>query len=178
MRVRECKVNDALLKMAYSDDSVNVEDRRDCDLQLQFLRFAQHPVHRVATYFFSMVHAQTGEELGNINLRVNSAPHIERYAGQVGFSVHEAHRGHRYAARSVSLLVSIAKELGFARLWITCDPENVASRRTLELAGAELIETVDVPSDCIIFQSGHLRKCRYRLDLNKFQGVTDRNGIR
>jgi len=164
--------------MGCSDDSVNLEDRRDRDLQLQFLRFAQHPVHRVATYFFHMVHAQTGEELGNINLRVSSIPHIERYAGHVGFSVHEAHRGQGYAARSVALLVPIAKELGFASLWITCDPENAASRRTLELAGAEFMETVDVPSDCIIFQSGHLRKCRYRLDLKKFRGATDRNDIR
>jgi len=78
-----------------------------------------------------MVRAQTGEELGNINLRVSSIPHIERYAGHVGFSVHEAHRGHRYAARSVALLVPIAKELGFAVLWITCDPENAALWRSL-----------------------------------------------
>ena len=162
-------------EMGYSHDSVNLEDRRDRDLQLQFLRFAQHPVHGVATYFFRMVHAQTGEELGNINLRVGSTPHVERYAGHLGFSVHEAHRGHRYAARSVALLGPIANEIGFASLWITCDPENVASRRTLELAGAEFIETVDVPHDCIIFESGHLRKCRYWLDLNKLQSVTDRN---
>jgi len=162
------------MEMGCSEHSVNLEDRRDRDLQLQFLRFAQHPVHGVATYFFRMVHAQTGEELGKINLRVSSAPHIERYAGHVGFSVHEAHRGHSYAARSVALLVPIANELGFAGFWITCDPENAASRRTLERVGAEYVETVDVPSDSIIFQSGHLRKCRYRLDLSKFGGATDR----
>ena len=151
--------------MGFPDNSVNLEERRDRDLRLQFLQFAQHPVHRVATYFFRMVHAHTGEELGKINLRLGSSPHIERYAGHVGFLVYEAHRGHRYAARSVRLLASIARELGFVSLWITCDPGNNASRRSLELAGAELIETVDVPADCVIFQSGQLRKCRYRLDL-------------
>ena len=67
----------------------------------------------------------------------------------------------------------IAKELGFASLWITCDPENAASKRTLELVGAEFIETVDVPSDCIIFQGGHLRICQYRLDLNEFLSAID-----
>jgi predicted acetyltransferase len=114
--------------------------------------------------------------LATSHLRVGSTPHIERYAGHLGFSVHEAHRGHRYAARSVALLGPIAKEMGFASLWITCNPENMASRRTLELAGAEFIEIVDVPPDFIIFQSGHLRKCRYLLDLKKLHGVTDRNG--
>ena len=59
-------------------------------------------------------------------------------------------------------------EILLAEATITCGPENAASRRTLELVGAEFVETVGVPSDCIIFQSGHLRKCRYRLDLNEF----------
>jgi predicted acetyltransferase len=151
-----------------SDNDVQIKDLRDRDLQLQFLRLDEHPFHRVPTYFFGMVHADTNDELGNINLRVSSTPHIERYAGHIGYSVYEAYRGHHYAARSVVLLAPVSKELGFASLWITCDPENAASRRTLELAGAELVETVDVPSDCIIFKSGHPRKCRYQLDLDRF----------
>ena len=151
--------------MESSGNSVNLEERSDDDLSLRLLELAQHPVHRVPTYFFRMVHAHTGEEIGTINLRLGYSPHIERYAGQVGFSVNEAHRGQHYAARSVRLLAPIAKELGFVALWITCDPENTASRRSLERAGAELIETVEVPADCVIFQTGHSRKCRYRLDL-------------
>jgi predicted acetyltransferase len=151
-----------------SDNQVQIEDQRDRDLQLHFLRFDVHPFHRVPTYFFRMVHADTNDELGNTNLRVSSTPHIERYAGHIGYSVYEPYRGHRYAARSLVLLAPMSRELGFASLWITCDPENAASRRTLELAGAELIETVDVPSDCIIFKTGHPRKCRYQLDLNRF----------
>jgi predicted acetyltransferase len=148
---------------------VQIEDLRDGDLQLQFLRVAEHPIHRVATYFFRMVQADTNDELGNINLRVSSTPHIERYAGHIGYAVLERYRGHHYAARSVVLLKPLSKELGFARLWVTCDPENVASRRTLEFAGAEFVETVDVHPDCIIYKSGHPRKCRFRLDLDKFQ---------
>jgi hypothetical protein len=69
----------------------------DGELVLQFLRFEEHPVHRVPTYYFRMIHAETGEELGGINLRCSSIPHIERYAGHIGFSVHEPQRGHRYA---------------------------------------------------------------------------------
>ena len=110
-----------------------------------------------------MLDAGTGEELGTINLRVGSTPHIERYAGHIGYAVHPAHRGHRYAARAVLLLIPLAGRLGIDPLWITCDPENTASRKTLELAGAEFVAIVDVPEDCIIRQRGHPRKCRYRL---------------
>lgn len=112
-----------------------------------------------------MIHATTREELGAINLRVASSRHIEFYAGHIGYSVYSVHRGHRYASRSLRLLMPVARSLGLNTLWITCDPENIASRRTLDLAGAQFVEVVDVPENCVIFQSGHVRKCRYRLDL-------------
>jgi len=137
----------------------------DGELVLQFLRLEEHPVHNVPTYYFRMIHAKTGEELGGINLRCSSIPHIEWYAGHIGFFVHEPHRGHRYAARSVRLLLFVAKQMDFDSIWITCDPENIASRLSLELAGAKLVEVVDVPADCVINKAGHPRKCRYRIDL-------------
>ena len=137
----------------------------DGELVLQFLRFDEHPVHRVPTYYFRMIHKETGEELGVINLRCSSIPHIERYAGHIGFAVHEPHRGHRYAARSITMLVAVSKQLKFESIYITCDPENIASRRSLELAGAEFLEIVDVPTDCVIHKMGYPLKCRYRIDL-------------
>src|SRR5580658_5185004 len=135
----------------------------DADLTLHLTDFSPHRVHNVPTYHFRMVHTSTGEELGGINLRIASTPHIERYAGHIGFTVHPAHRGHRYAARALRLLMPLAQQLGLDTLWISCDPENAASRRTLELAGAHFVEIVDVPEDCIIHRSGHKKKCRYVL---------------
>jgi tagatose 1,6-diphosphate aldolase len=114
-----------------------------------------------------MVHRETKEELGAIRLRIGSTPHIERYAGHIGYGVDPQHRGHHYAARALRLLMPLAKQLNLDPLWITCDPENMASRRTLELVGAEFLEIVDVPADCIIHKSGHPQKFRYRLALNK-----------
>jgi tagatose 1,6-diphosphate aldolase len=150
---------------------------RDGELELQFYGVDDHPVHGVPTYRFRMIHAESREELGGTNLRSGTTPHIERYAGHVGFSVHPAHRGHRYASRALALLVPIAARLKFERLWITCDPENAASRRSLELAGARFVEMVDVPADRIIYKTGHPRKCRYRIDLNG-AGAEDRALIR
>jgi predicted acetyltransferase len=142
---------------------------QDGDLRLEFVECALHPVHKAPTYRFRMVHADTGEEMGGINLRVGSTPHLHLYAGHIGYTVYPPHRGHRYAARSLRLLVSIAEQLRFTSLWITCDPDNLSSRRSAELAGAEFVEIVDVPEDCIIHRSGHKRKCRYRLDVNRFK---------
>jgi tagatose 1,6-diphosphate aldolase len=136
---------------------------RDGELRLELEAFAVHPAHRVPAYHFRMVHAVTAAELGAIRLRAGSTRHIEMYAGHIGYAVHEAYRGHRYASRSVRLLIPLARRLEIDPLWITCDPDNVASRRSLELAGACFVEIVDVPENCIIYRSGHPRKCRYML---------------
>lgn len=136
----------------------------DDDLVLELVNFAPHPIHRVPTYYFRMLHLSSGDELGAINLRAGATPHVELYAGQVGYTVHPAHRGHRYAARSLMLLIPVAGKLGINPLWITCDPDNIGSRRSCELAGAQFVEIIDVPENCVIHRSGHRQKCRYRLD--------------
>jgi predicted acetyltransferase len=143
---------------------------RDEDLELVLAAFAPHPVHKVPACQFRMVHTVAREELGTVNLRIGSSRHIELFAGHIGYAVHPSHRGHRYATRSIRLLVPLARRLGIDPLWITCDPENRASRRTLELAGAELVEIIDVPEDCVIWQTGHPRKCRFRLSAGGIQG--------
>lgn len=136
---------------------------RDEEFELRLSRFEIHPVHHVPTYQFLMFHLHTGEELGNIRLSVGSTPHLELYAGHIGYGVLPPHRGHHYAARAVRLLLPFAMQFHLDPLWITCDPDNLASRRTLELAGAKFVEIVDVPPDCIIHRTGHPRKCRYKL---------------
>lgn len=137
---------------------------RQGDLELRLADFSVHSFHRVPTYFFRMMSCVRGEELGTINLRIGSTPHLERYAGQIGYGVHPPHRGHHYAARSVQLLLPLARRHDLDPLWITCDPENGASRRSLEIAGAEFVEIVDVPENCGIRKyGGKMRKCRYRL---------------
>jgi tagatose 1,6-diphosphate aldolase len=136
----------------------------DSELRLELTELAAHRVHKVPTYHFRILKA-SGEEVGSINLRVSSSAHIELYAGHVGFAVHPAYRGHRYASRALLLLMPFARELRLDPLWVTCDPDNFPSRRSCERAGAKLVEIVDVPEDCIVRQSGHPRKCRYRLDL-------------
>ena len=137
---------------------------RHGDLELRLLDFSLHAFHRVPTYFFRMLSVAHGTEMGTINLRLGSTPHLERYAGHIGYGVHPSHRGHHYAARSVGLLLPLARQHELDPVWITCDPENIASRRSLEIAGAEFVEIVDVPTDCGIRKyGGKLRKCRYRI---------------
>ena len=137
----------------------------DADLELKLAGFAAHAIHHVPAYHFQMVQAGSGEELGSINLRYAFTRYIELFAGHVGYAVHPTNRGHRYATRSLRLLMPLAARLRLDPLWVTCDPENLESRRCLELAGAQFMEIVKVPEDCEIHRAGHPWKCRYCLYL-------------
>jgi len=120
----------------------------------------------VPCYHFEMRHPGEAERLGSIRLRVGRAELMDRVNGQIGYRVEPAHRGHHYAARSCRLLYSLARAHGLDPLWITCDPDNWASRRTCELAGAVYVETLDVPKDTDEYREGERQKRRYRVDLS------------
>jgi tagatose 1,6-diphosphate aldolase len=119
----------------------------------------------VPAYRFHMMLTGQNRKVGEIELRVGNTPHIVLYAGHIGYGVDRAYRGRRFAARSVCLLLPLANSHNLHMLWITCNPDNYASRRTCELAGFEFVEIVDLPPDTDMYQKGERQKCRYRLRL-------------
>jgi RimJ/RimL family protein N-acetyltransferase len=102
---------------------------------------------------------------GTITLRVGSTPALEAYYGHVGYHVYPPARGHHYAERSCRLLLDLMRRHAMATLWITCDPQNIASRRTCERLGMEYVQTVRVPPSDPLYARGEREKCRYRLAL-------------
>ncbi|AIE84911.1 GNAT family N-acetyltransferase [Fimbriimonas ginsengisoli] len=117
-------------------------------------------------YHFDMVLSLTETKVGNIDLRIGDLPGLVLYGGHIGYTVDRGHRGHRYAARAVRLLLELARRHGMTTLWITCNPDNMASRRTCELAGGEFVEIVDLPTDNDMYLEGEKQKCRYRFRLD------------
>ena len=119
----------------------------------------------VPTYRFEMRLAGQDKEVGRVELRVGNTRHIVMYGGHIAYGVLPEHRGQHYAARACRLLLPLARTHDMETLWITCNPDNIASRRTCELAGATLVEIVDLPENTDMYQAGERQKCRYRLDL-------------
>ncbi len=150
-------------RFAFLDPGRLVDD----DLELVLVSTtAADPVRGwVPAYNFEMRHVDTGAFLGSISLRIGNNDHIRLYAGHIGYSVVPHHRGHHYAARSCMLLYPLARAHGLCHIWITCNPDNWASRRTCELAGGVYVETVNVPPSDGVYGPGEERKCRYRVDL-------------
>ena len=102
---------------------------------------------------------------GGIGLRIGKTRNIEMYYGHFGYHVYPPARGRRYAERSCRLLMPLARRHGLKSLWITCNPDNYASRRTCERLGGVLVSIVAVPDDDPLYARGEREKCRYRIDL-------------
>jgi tagatose 1,6-diphosphate aldolase len=62
-------------------------------------------------------------------------------------------------------LLPLIRRHGLTPLWITCNPDNFASRSTCERLGASLVEIVAVPQSEALHARGEHFKCRYRLDV-------------
>ena len=108
---------------------------------------------------------QPATVMGRLSLRIGHSEHIEKYAGHVGYSVDPPYRGRRLAARSCLLILPLARAHGINPLWVTCNPDNAASRRTCEIIGSTLVETVPIPPSDPLYRWDTKWKCRYRLDL-------------
>ena len=102
---------------------------------------------------------------GGLGLRIGNNNEIELYSGNIGYHVYPPARGHHYAERACRLVVPLAKRHGLPHIWITTNPDNIASRRTCERLGAELIDTVTIPRDHPFRSRGETAKCRFLLRL-------------
>jgi len=122
---------------------------------------AQEQRHHVPAYRFHIRRKPSDEIVGNMSLRLGSNEHIENYAGNIGYNVDEAHRGHGFAAQAVILLKEVIKAHEFDGVFITCNPENIASRRTCEKIEAKLLGRVTVPKDNPMYMMGIREKLHF-----------------
>lgn len=91
----------------------------------------------VPEYKFEMRH-ESGEKVGSLRFRTYLTEQLASYGGHIGYEVEPEYRGASFAARSCRLLFPLAARHGIEELLITCAPDNVASRRTIEKIGGRL----------------------------------------
>ncbi|HEY0136307.1 MAG TPA: GNAT family N-acetyltransferase [Nannocystis sp.] len=113
-------------------------------------------------HLFAICLRGTATQVGELLVRLDhDDPGLVAYAGHIGFEVLPAHRGHRHALRATRLVSPLARRHGFSELWLMTAPDNAASRRTLELLGAQHVDTVEVPVDSDMRKLGFVQVRRY-----------------
>lgn len=109
------------------------------------------------TFLYDILELKTGKIIGRCDLRLGNTKTLY-IGGNIGYTVYVPYRGNHTAAKACILLFDVARGFGVKQLIITCNPDNIASYRTCELAGCTLKEIVPVPQDHELYLQGDREK--------------------
>ncbi|MDE6592321.1 MAG: GNAT family N-acetyltransferase [Oscillospiraceae bacterium] len=118
---------------------------------------------RVPAYHFAVCNKK-GVKMGACDLRIGHNDKLY-YGGNIGYRIDEEYRGHHYAGKACLLLFELARRHDLGYQIITCNPDNIASRKTCEYAGGELLEIAELPEGNDMRDDGEYEKCIYKFIL-------------
>lgn len=104
-------------------------------------------------YWWDIIQKSNNVAVGKISFRIGHNYH-SYYNGNIGYEVDEEYRGEDYAFLACQLVLKVAQYHKMGKIYLTCDYDNVASYKTIEKLGANLIEEVLPPKDYIFYYHG------------------------
>ncbi|TDX08324.1 GNAT family N-acetyltransferase [Kribbella sp. VKM Ac-2566] len=101
-------------------------------------------VHQTVLWF-----VEAGEWFGRLSIRHRLTPALTEVGGHIGYVVRPSARRRGYATRMLAESLPIAAGFGINPALLTCDVDNVASRKVIHAVGGQLLDA----------RSGRLRFC-------------------
>lgn len=75
------------------------------------------------------------EFLGRLSLRHRLTAHLVEWGGHIGYDIRASARRRGHATAMLRAALPIARDMGIDAVLITCDGDNIASRRVIEKNG-------------------------------------------
>ena len=145
---------------------LDTTDLRNQEIYLSLYKTADENIEKgyVPAYYFKILRSADGIEMGQCDLRIGHNENT-KYGGNIGYEIYEPFRGNHYASKACKLLLLLAKKHKMDEVIITCAPENIASQKTCEYCGAELLGIIDVPRLHELYKSGQKKTCQYMVQI-------------
>lgn len=89
-----------------------------------------------ASTYFAM--SEDNEIVGCIELRHSLNENLATIGGHIGYSVCPVERRKGYASKMLKMVIEEARKLGIEKVLLTCDSDNIASRKTIIKNGGVL----------------------------------------
>lgn len=112
------------------------------------------------SHIYLAVRKEDDRLVGIIDYRSPLTEFLMKYGGNIGYSVRPSERGNGYAAEMLRLILSICRDAGEEKILVTCDKDNVASRKSIIKNGGVLENEIYDVSDqnkCVIIQRFWIR---------------------
>jgi predicted acetyltransferase len=77
------------------------------------------------------------EWLGRLAIRHELTPQLREVGGHIGYVVRPSARRQGYATKMLAESLPVAARLGIDPVLVTCDVDNIASRKVIEASGGE-----------------------------------------
>ena len=113
-------------------------------------------------YYYDIFVGDTA--VGKISIRIGNNYH-SYYNGHIGYEIDKEFRGNNYSYKACKLVFQITKAHNMSELILTCDESNIASYKTIEKLGAELIETSKPPEDYFAYRENMEKQRIYKLHI-------------
>jgi predicted acetyltransferase len=119
---------------------------------------AKLPPHSISQSHFWLVN--DSEFIGILSLRSGPDNTFIRISGHIGYQIRPSQRRRGYGKQLLHLGLQKAKELGFTRVLLTCDEDNIASKKIIEYNGGQFENAIQI-------EGSPVKKLRYWIDLDQ-----------
>lgn len=111
-----------------------------------------------------------GEYIGQTSIRPElCTPYLLTYGGHIGYSIRPSRRGRGYGKAILALTLGVSREIGLRRVLVTCDSDNIGSRKIIEHNGGQFESAMTMPSRALRAEGRQsvrrIEKLRYWIDL-------------
>ncbi len=114
----------------------------------------------VPAYKYKITLHKSDDGIGTIDIRIGYNENLY-YGGHIGYMIKESFRGNSYASKACKIIKNVAISHGMNKVIITCNPDNLPSRKTCEKTGLKLKEIVNLPPYNEMYEKGERQKCIY-----------------
>ncbi|MBI3332436.1 GNAT family N-acetyltransferase [Candidatus Peregrinibacteria bacterium] len=81
-----------------------------------------------------------GKFIGHVSIRHRLNKRLREFGGHIGYAIRPSKQQKGYGSSILEMAIPKARELGIGRVLVTCDPDNIASRKIIEKNGGSLME--------------------------------------
>ena len=113
---------------------------------------------------------EAGEYIGQASIRPElCTSYLLTYGGHIGYSIRPSRRRQGWGKEILALAIDAAREIGLERVLVTCNSDNIGSRKIIEHNGGQFESAIGMTRSSFRSEGrkadGPFEKLRYWIDL-------------